>query len=123
MTNAELVDKGSALDARIKNDIEELKKIKAELIALGPGDYTGDSGRRAKVIQPAAKITPPLGDKLDIVRNLMADEDFKSLFDRIVAWNPVKSCRDVAARILSPGQLKKFLGLCEKESAAYVLFQ
>jgi hypothetical protein len=116
-----LVDDGAKLDIEIDAKTKELKKIKALLVTLDAGDYFGDSGRIAKVIHPAPKIAPA-ATQIEPLREAIGDADFKTLFDRIVTWKPVKECRSVAVRILSPGQLKKFLSFCEQDSSPYVIF-
>jgi len=117
------VDRGWSLKQRIEADREELKKIETTLIELGPGEYAGDSGRRAQVIQPSPAIKPKT-EAVETARELIGDEPtFKKLFEKIVTWKPAKSFREVAAAILPKNKLTKVIETCEVDCAAYVLFK
>ena len=59
-------------------------------------------------------------DKIELIRERIGDENFKKLVERVTTWKAVKSCRDVAARILSKVQFRQFLGLTEAESSPYI---
>jgi hypothetical protein len=123
-TLEELVSEGWKLDARIKEESNRLREIKSILSKAGAGRYAGAIGGEALVIFPGPRIETPADDqKLAELRSeILGDDDFKTLFERIVFWRPVKSCRDVAVRILTPQRLKKFLGICEVECPAQVRF-
>jgi hypothetical protein len=69
------------------------------------------------VIYPAPKIALQ-ADKIDMIKERIGEENFRTLFERV--WKPVKSCRDIAARILTKPQFRQFLGLTEVESSAYI---
>jgi hypothetical protein len=118
---AGLVDEGAALDARMKRDALRMAEIKTFLVEKGPGEYFGTKGDRALVIYPAARIAPK-PEIIPDVEKAIGKPAFGTLFERVVLWKPVKSCRDVAVRILAPAKLKKFFELAESESPAQVRF-
>jgi hypothetical protein len=119
----ELVDEGSALDARMKRDALRMAEIKTVLVEKGPGEYWGStsSGARALVIFPAPKIAPK-PELIPDVEKAIGKPAFNALFERVILWKPVKSCRDVALRVLSGAKLKKFLDLAEADCPAQVRF-
>jgi len=119
---AEIVDEGATLDARMKRDQVRMAEIKTILVKKGPGEYFGSNGRdRALVIYPVARIAPK-PEAIEQLENAIGKPAFGTLFERVVLWKPVKSCRDVAARILAPAKLKKFLDLAESDSPTQVRF-
>jgi hypothetical protein len=119
---SDLVDAGAVINARIKRDELALAEIKTKLIDKGQGEYFGaNKANRALVIFPIAKIAPDQ-KQLPEVRSAIGKDAFQVLFDRFVLWKPVKSCRDVAVRVLSPSKLKAFLEIAEVDCPAQVRF-
>jgi hypothetical protein len=116
-----LVDEGAALDARMKRDALRMAEIKTALVEKGPGEYFGTKGDRALVIYPVPRIAPK-PEVIPDIQKAIGKPNFSILFDRAIIWKPVKSCRDVAARILIPATLTKFFQLAESESPAQVRF-
>jgi hypothetical protein len=123
-----LVDEGAALDARLKRDSLALAEIKLKLVAHAAKEEMTEasvpllgSKSRCLVIYPAPRIAPA-ADKIDVIRRKVGGDAFQTLFDRIVSWRPVKSCRDVANRVLSDSKLREFLELAEVESQPQVRF-
>src|SRR5437762_6723510 len=90
-----LVDEGAALDARMKKDALRIAEIKTVLVEKGPGEYFGSKGGRALLIFPAPRIAPKPEDVPD-VEKAVGKSAFNMLFDQVIIWKPVKSCRDVA---------------------------
>jgi hypothetical protein len=121
MSVANIVDEGAALDAQMKRDALRMAEIKTALVEKGPGEYFGTKGDRALVIYPAARIAPK-PEIIEDVRKAIGNPAFGTLFERVILWKPVKSCRDVATRILPTTKLKKFFQLAESESPAQVRF-
>jgi hypothetical protein len=116
-----LVDEGAALDARMKRDALRMAEIKTFLVEHGPGEYFGTKGGRALVIFPAPRIAP----KAEIIPEMekaIGKPAFNMLFERTVVYKAVKSCRDVASRILAGAKLKRFFELAETDSPAQVRF-
>lgn len=121
---SDLVTEGWKLDAQIKRDVERLKQIKAALVKAGAGRYPGLRGGEALVILPTAKIELPRDEAVvgELREKVLGKENFATLFERVVKWQPVKSCRAVAERVLTLPKLRKFLVLCEVECPAQVRF-
>jgi hypothetical protein len=118
-----LVDEGAALDARMKRDALRMAEIKTFLVEKGPGEYIGTKGDRALVIYPAPRIAQLKDhDQSAAIYLALGKSNFAALFEKVILWKPVKSCRDVAARILAPAKLKKFFELAEADSPAQVRF-
>jgi hypothetical protein len=117
----DLVSEGWILQNRINADTDRLKQIKGVLIKAGGGKHYGARGGEALVIFPSPKIAPPK-DQLGAVQDALGKDDFTTLFEKIISWVPVKSCRDVAMRVLPTAKLKKFLALCEVECSPQVRF-
>ncbi len=117
-----LVSQGAKLDREIKDKADELKRVKALLVSLSPGDYQGEQGEVAKVILPSPAIKPPPG-AIGQARTIISDPDiFKKLFDRIITYKPVANFRSVIAAVLTPAKAKSVIQLCEVDPAPYVIF-
>lgn len=114
-----LVSQGAKLD----REIQELKRIRALLASLPPGEYVGEKpGDIAKVIAPSPAIKPQPG-VIGQCREIISDPDlFKKLFDRIITYKPVANFRSVIAAILTPAKAQKVIQLCEVETQPYVVF-
>ena len=120
----DLVSERCLLRARMKEDGKRCEEIDAVLFKSGAGRYTGLRDEQLLVVFPGPGLETPRDEKdLAALRgDILGDADFKTLFERVVSWRPVKSCRDIAVRILTPMQLKKFLVACEVPSQPQVRF-
>lgn len=117
-----LVTHGAKLDREIKDKADELKRLKALLVSLAPGEYQGEQGEVAKVIQPSPAIKPPPG-AIGQAREIISDPDlFKKLFDRVVSYKPIANFRTAVAVALTPAKAVKVIALCEVDSQPYVVF-
>ena len=124
MTPAEIkstVTQGAKLKREIADRSDELKRITALLITLTPGDYQGEQGEVAKVVQSSAAIKPSSA-VIGQVRAIVDPDIFTKLFDRIVSWKPVQNFRSVVAAVLTPAKAQKVVALCEVDCAPYVIF-
>jgi len=102
---------------------EALEKERCDLrdilVQKGKGALRGANGETIQVIYPDPKIQVQ-ADKIELIKERIGEENFKTLIERVVTWKPVKSCRDVANRVLTKLQLRQFLGLTESECAPYI---
>lgn len=121
MNLANLIRRGKELDQRIKEDSEELRKIRTQIIAEGVGRHEGACGSEALVIQPNPNLNPD-ADAIEVVRKLIPAVQFSKLFRTVTTTKPVDAFRQVAAAVVSPKVLPKVIAACEKPSAAQVKF-
>ena len=110
-----LVKEGAEIKAKIKALQEELKTVEAKIIAAGAGKRTHGSSS-CVVIQPKPKFDPSQ-EAIAQARELIG---FRKLFNRNVTYSAVEGVRNVATALLTPGKVKKFLELCEKEVKAFL---
>jgi hypothetical protein len=115
------VDYSIELDARMKQDAVQMLEIKTLYVEAGVNEYMGSDGTKVAVIFPRPKIAPAAED-LAKIEQAIGKTAFGQLFDRVVIWKAVQSCRDVASRILKGVKLQKFFELAEKECPAQVRF-
>lgn len=108
--------KAATLDAQIKLETEELKKLKAKLIAGGEADYGC-----AKVIFPAPSLKPDEAAVAEVKR-LVGAKLFGKLFVETVVLQPVKAFREIAAVLCPPAVLVDVITACEKPSSPQVRF-
>lgn len=113
-----LVSEGAELKKKIADSKRRLDEITAQLVDMGAGDYGGEHGETAKVIQPGPQLKPSSED-IEAAKDLAGDH-FTKLFDRTIAYAPKKGFREIAEALLTPGLCKKLIALCEKASSAYV---
>lgn len=121
MNLPQLIRRGRDLDQQIKEAAEELKKIKATLIASGAGEHEGTDGARALVILPSPSIKPS-EDQIADARRLLTTKQFGKLFVETVLVTPVKAFREVAAALLDETKARELVELCEKEGSPQVRF-
>lgn len=116
-----LIRRGRDLDSLIKESSEELKNIKARLIAAGAGKHEGTDGAQALVIFPAPSIK---GDEetARAVRRLVGPTKYAKLFLESVVFTPVKAFREVASALLAPDVAEEAIKLCEREGSPQVRF-
>jgi len=114
-----LISEGVSIKARMKTDAGRLKEIEGEILPLGAGKYEGRDGTACTVIVGSPSIKPNEA-AIEAVKNAVGEEHFKTLFDRVIGFKPVKGFRDVVNAILTPAKAKKVLGLCEAAAAPYI---
>lgn len=120
---ARKVGRGWDLERQIATLQDELKAIKAELAQLAPGQYYGENGHYAQVIQPSPGIKPT-PEAIEEVRAIVGDDDrFKKLFEWVPCWKPVKDFRAKANVLLSPAKAQRVQETCEKAAEPYVVFK
>jgi len=114
-----LIDEGASLKATIKEATARLKEIEAEILPLGAGKYEGATGTACQVICASPAIKPGK-DAIEAVKAVVGEEHFKTIFDRVVNFQPCKGFRDVVAALLTPAKATKVFALCEAPSTPYV---
>lgn len=119
---ASIIRRGRDLDAEIKTQTEELKKIKAMLVAAGAGEHLGTDGSKALVIYPSPSIKPD-EEALGFVKKNVSPKIFGKLFVEVTTWAPVKAFREVlAALVESEDKRGEIIAACEKEGSPQVRF-
>lgn len=117
------IDEYVALDAQLKAIGDRKRKLVAEIVKLGAGDYE-TAKSKIRVVMPIPKIAPTQ-EKIAVVRESVAADDFKLLFDRVVSFKPVEHFRDFLTRAssLSVTQVRKVLAICETPSNPYIVIR
>jgi hypothetical protein len=117
---AELVSRYVTVHRQLEQLEQERRELRDVLVQKGPGELRGTNGEAIQVIYPDPKIAIPQDDKIDMIRERIGDENFRKLVERQVVYKAVKSCREVARRILSKVQFRQFLGFTEVECSPYI---
>ena len=115
------VRRGRDLNAQAAEISDELKKIKARLIAAGAGEHEGTDGAKALVIFPSPSIKPD-EDAVRLVKRLSGPKKFAKLFVETVLLTPVKAFREVAAALLDADIAEECIAACEKDGSPQVRF-
>jgi hypothetical protein len=133
---AELYD----LDAQIAALQEQRDAVAKKLIALGEGNYIDEQDRRATVIVPkgfytsydlykndaykaflearklkkgSAALFKEFRDMRETAARDLAGEEFKTLFDRMVAFAPTDGFEKIAPKLLTPAKARDIILLCQ----------
>lgn len=117
------IRRGRDLDREIKAKQEELKRIKAKLIAVGPGSHAGTDGAAAVVTFPAASLeAEPDAAAVEKARAAVGDVYFKRVFAQTIVHKPIKGFREIIRALLDAGPAHELIAAFEKPSAPQVRF-
>lgn len=119
MTLAQTIRRARDLDSIIKESSDELKQLKATILAAGEGEHEGADGSKAIVIFPAPSIKPT-ADGLRECKRLLTTTQWAKLFVEESSWTPTKAFREVAAALVKPDVLLDLLVACEREGTPQV---
>ena len=116
-----LIRRGRDLADRIKVDEDELKKIKAKLIAVGEGRHEGTGSAVATVSFPKPSIKPD-EDDVTFCRQLLEPDVFGKLFVEKTTVSPVSAFRQVLRALVPEPLAAEVIEHCEVENSPQVRF-
>jgi len=97
---------------------ERLGQINELLLEQGKGDYLGEKGEKAAVVEPSPTFKPT-DEEVEAARVICGDH-FGLLFEEKKSFVPNKSFRAVAKALLKEADYTRLIAMCEKPSTAYV---